>query len=103
MNKGPDVLAKDRIRWAWLGVILFSIRSWDVSLGPIGYPEVMLITKIYAAIPGHRNNGLTIGSIRMPRKSTTPKWIRREDPMKKGNRDGTTIVNQRFKPFLAAS
>lgn len=101
MNKGPEVLEKHIILSASiLDIRLFCLKL-DTTLVPNGYPETILIAKEKAPTPGTLKRSFIKGSKSLPTKFTKPISIKISDIIKKGNNDGTTILNQVFSPVEA--
>ena len=68
----------------------------------MGYPEVILIAKIMDASPGTRKRGRRIGSKSLPNIFTIPKRVMTFEHTKKGNKAGSTVLNQSKMPDFAA-
>lgn len=101
INNGPDVLEKQTILSASTFDTSLSCLKSETILGPNGYPETMLIANEKAPTPGTLKRIFTKGSKSFPIKLTKPMSIRISDIIKKGNSDGTTILNQVFRPLEA--
>lgn len=74
-----------------------------MNLAPAGNPEASPIAQTKPPTPGTRNKGRMNGSSITPINLTTPKLINNSEKIKKGRREGKTIVHHMFKPPLEAS
>src|SRR5690554_2329891 len=103
INNGPELLQKASIRWASSFVIDPSLYKEAISLGPVGYPDVMLMIHTKELWPGQLKIGLITGVKITDRKSTTPNSIIISDTIKKGSKAGKTMLNQVSRPFKEAA
>ena len=103
INKGPEVLVKEINLFPSFLLIKASSLSLEVNLTPTGYPEIKDIVIGNAASPGRLNSGFIKGSSNLPMKSTNPFWINISDIIKKGSKEGITMVKHMERPDFALS
>lgn len=94
MNSGPEVLEKHMTLSASVLDIRFLDLKLEIILIPVGYPDIMLMEKGKAEIPGTLNIGFINGSNNLPMKFTKPILIKISEIIKNGNNEGITTLNQ---------